>query len=541
MKLTPYTVRAVLFDFDGTLTQPGALDFVEIRRTLGCPPDQAILEFIDRLPGALARQTAHERLEAFERAGADRSVPNPGAEWIIDHIRQQGLKIGIITRNGIDQVKRAFTRFSTINMDHFDLILTRDDPVRPKPDPAGILLAARQWHLAPEDILVVGDYVFDIDAGNQAGAYTVYLKNPGVTQQITPDSDATITSLEELAPIIRLGRPLPAGKFPNDLLAGFLDDVSSDPSVVLPPGVGQDTAAVTHHGSDDLLVLKSDPITFVSDQIGYYTVLINANDLATAGARPRWLLTTLLFPLKTTPSMVLAVLYDIQSHCRMRGISLCGGHTEITDAVTRAVVSATLIGTVRKADLIDKKRIQKGDRVLLTKRIAIEGTAIMAAEFPDRLKKVGVSETEIAEAVALGSLISILEEAAIAQTYGSDVSALHDVTEGGLATALDELTVAGGHRMEIDLDRVPIHPLTRKICRALGMDPLGLIGSGSLIICCRSSVADNLAAEIRAAGIEAVCIGTVLECGHGIVARKNGRPAHWPHFQSDELTRLYGG
>ncbi len=339
-------------------------------------------------------------------------------------------------------------------------------------------------------------------------------------------------------PILRLHQPLPLGKLPNDLLHNFLAQFPiNDPALLIRPGVGEDTAAIDL-GNSEVLILKSDPITFVSEAIGDYAVLINANDIATSGAVPRWFLTTLLFPEGTTAHEIRQVMQDIQTVCTRCKITLCGGHTEITDAVRRPVVTGMLAGTVAKKDLIDKRNMQKGDRILLTKGVAVEGTAILAREFGSRLRDLGMAQTEIETCRDFLSNISILKEARRAGGPG-DITAMHDVTEGGLATAVEELSAAGQHKIRIRMDKIPLYPQTEKICRLLGIAPLGLIGSGSLLIVCKKDRSYQVEKRIRKAGIDVACIGQVLEAGQGIQAVQDAQSVPWPRFEVDELARLF--
>jgi hydrogenase maturation factor len=417
-------------------------------------------------------------------------------------------------------------------------VITRDDPVHPKPHPDGVLLAAERLQVEPETILVVGDFHFDMDAGRQAGALTALLDEGATDPDGHIDCDFRAANLTDIAKIVRNGLPLPNGKFPSDLLEEFFGHLShDDPHFLIKPGIGEDTAAIDI-SHQDTLVVTSDPITFVTDQIGTYTVLINANDIATSGAVPQWLMTTLLFPGGSTPSDIFQVMTDIDQACRAWGITLCGGHTEITDAVRRTVVVGTLGAAMERADLIDKKNMQPGDRILLTKGVAVEGTAIIAHSFAERLLNAGLSAEELAAGRELVHHISILPEAAIARDTAS-VSAMHDVTEGGLATALLELSTAGGHAIEIHLDHIPILPPTERICEALDIQPLGLIGSGSLLIVCRPAGTDSLLRAIKKQNIDVACIGEVKDPGQGIVAYQDGAPAHWPEFEVDEITRLF--
>ncbi len=337
-------------------------------------------------------------------------------------------------------------------------------------------------------------------------------------------------------------RPLPTGKLPNKLLGQFLEEFRcQDPSVLIGPDVGEDIAAVGLAG-EDTLVLKSDPITFATDAIGYYAIVVNANDLATCGARARWMLTSLLFPPGTRPIRIRQVMADLQRAALQFGVSLCGGHTEITDAVNRPVIVGQLVGTVSRAKLIDKRKMEAGDRILLTKGVAVEGTALIAREFPEKLLQLGLPQEEIEACRRFLTKpgISILREAEIAaRTHG--VTALHDVTEGGVATAIEELSAAGRHRICVYPDRIPVLEPTARICRLLKIDPLGLIGSGSLLIACNEEGHESLMHALGGAGIPVACIGKVLEEGSGVEALDGSRnqPVPWPRFETDELARLF--
>jgi hydrogenase maturation factor len=150
----------------------------------------------------------------------------------------------------------------------------------------------------------------------------------------------------------------------------------------------------------------------------------------------------------------------------------------------------------------------------------------------------GMAAKEIDRCSRFLDRISVIAEAKIAAaTLGT--SAMHDVTEGGLATALEEMSMAGRHKIRIDLDKIPVFPGTRKICGLLDIDPLGLIGSGSLLICCRKVGCEKLMADVRDAGVEIVCIGEVMDRGQGVIAYKKNRPVSWPAFEVDEITKLF--
>ena len=534
----PYRIDAVLFDFDGTLTRPGSLDFSLIKQAIGCPDDVPVLEFMAGIDDHAQRLDMARQLDRFELDGAAASQPNVGAEQLVDSIKTAGLPVGILTRNSRASVARALENFSTLGMVDIDVMVTREDPVKIKPSGEGVLLAARKMGVDPAHVLVVGDFSFDMQAGCNAGALTAYLSNGRpVPEELS--CRFVVATLMELEPILTDGVSLPAGKLPNTFLGELLERYRiEDPSVIVGPSVGEDTAAVDIDG-EKVLVLKTDPITFATESIGRYAVLINANDLATAGAEARWMLATVLLPCGFSRSQVRRIFDDLHGACTAWGITLCGGHTEITDAVCRPVVTGMMAGTITRNDLIRKHRMAPGDRVLVTKGVAVEGTAIIAAEFRDLLLEKGMTPAEIDDCSRFQSMISILPEARIAWRVGG-VSALHDVTEGGIATALTELSQAGGRGIRIRCDALPVYPETRRMGELLGIDPLGLIGSGSLLICCRPDRVDRLLSEMDKAGIMATDIGVVIEVGPGIVAAEKGSKVDWPQFDVDEITRLFG-
>jgi HAD superfamily hydrolase (TIGR01509 family) len=534
----PYRISGVLFDFDGTLTKPDALDFSVIKKIVGCPDEIPALEFIESIADSQKKAEAFNALDRFESQAAANSEPNPGAEDLIRVIHSMDIPLGLITRNSMDSVREALKNFNGIGLHDFDIVITRNDAVKPKPSPEGVLLAARKLNVDPRHILMVGDFVFDIDAGRSAGTLTALLDvNPRVDKRRL-ECDIIVSCLADLEPILAMGAPLPRGKLPNQLLEQILNGFSfEDPALLINAGVGEDIAAADI-SREEVLVLKSDPITFATDAIEQYAVLVNANDITTCGADPRWFLTTLLFPCQSSGSEIQCTVRGLSHVASKYGITLCGGHTEITDAVTRPVVVGSLAGTVRRNRLIDKKSMKTGDLLLITKSVAVEGTAIIAREMEHKLLSMGFSDADVCSCKQFLDSISIMEEARIARDIGG-VTAMHDVTEGGLAAAATELSIAGKHRIRINMDCIPVFPQTQKICDAFNISPLGLIGSGSLLICCNPDTKDDILTGIRNAGIHATCIGEVLEDGKGVEAMVGGKLGAWPEFKVDELARLF--
>jgi hydrogenase maturation factor len=332
---------------------------------------------------------------------------------------------------------------------------------------------------------------------------------------------------------------LPLGKLPPELLADLLARAPvTDPEVVQGPGVGLDCAVVEL--GEQLLVCKSDPVTFVTDQLGHYLVQVNANDLATTGARPRWLLLTLLLPEgKTTASLAEEIMGQTWTACRDLGIALIGGHSEITPGLHRPIASGTLIGVTQRGRLISPRDARAGDRLLLTKSVPIEGTAILAREFPQRLRDLLTpEELHQAQRYLFSPGISVVRDAETAIAAGR-VSAMHDPTEGGLNAALWELAEASGCSLRIDPQHVRISPLSARICRHFGIDPLATIASGALLLTAPPADARRIAAALGVAGIPCAEIGEVGP-GPAAVYRRTAsgeQPLPWP--RRDGLARVF--
>jgi hydrogenase maturation factor len=334
------------------------------------------------------------------------------------------------------------------------------------------------------------------------------------------------------------------GKLPHDLLSRVLARLGAgpaDPRVIVGPRVGEDAAVIDY--GDRLLVAKTDPITFASDLIGWYAVHVNANDIATMGAAPRWFLACLLLPHGAEESMAQGICDQTAEACRSLGVTVVGGHTEITIGLDRPILVGCMLGEVARDQLVTSAGAQPGDALLLSGGIAIEGTALLAREAPDVLTARGMDRTvvEAARDLLYSPGISVVKAAQTAISAGG-VAALHDPTEGGLATGLRELALASGVGMEIWAARIPVLPLTRQVCRALGLAPLGLIASGSLLIAARPERAGNLAAALRTAGIEAAIIGRALGAPDGLwLTDEEGRRSPLPSFDRDELARFLEG
>lgn len=333
--------------------------------------------------------------------------------------------------------------------------------------------------------------------------------------------------------------PLPTGKLPPALLAGLLAKIPRhDRRVLVGGSYGEDAAVIKFGGS--YLIAASDPVTFAAERPAWYAVQVNANDIAAMGGECRWLLATVLLPEGgADESMVEALFEELSRACQKIGVELVGGHTEVTTGLDRPIICGTMLGEAEPGRLCLKRDAREGDQLLLTKALAVEGTALIAREFSDKLtgyctkKEIQQSAKYLEEPG-----ISVVSEARTALDAGG-VHAMHDPTESGLAGALRELAEAAGLGLELELAEVPIFESTRKICSHLGLDPLGLIASGSLLIACEPAAGENIIKAVEAAGIACKKIGRLTGREAGLVEIEGGRKRELRRFERDEIVRLY--
>jgi hydrogenase expression/formation protein HypE len=333
---------------------------------------------------------------------------------------------------------------------------------------------------------------------------------------------------------------LPTGKLPLEFLADLLARVPlADPRLVMGPCPGEDVAVIDM--GDRYMVVKTDPITFATDEIGWYAVHVNANDVATSGATPLWMLATVLLPEgRTTQALVRGIFRQLQDACAELGITLVGGHTEVTHGLERPIVVGVLIGEVAREALITTAGAQVGDRVLLVNGIPIEATALIAHERADELRAKGYDEAFITR--ARGYLhdpgISVVAAARLAAGHPG-VHAMHDPTEGGLATGLHELAYAAGTGLRLEAARVPVLPEGARLCADYGLDPLGAIASGALIVSVAAEEAEGLCARYAEAGIPCAYIADLTPREEGLVLVEGGVDKPLPRFDADEITKVF--
>lgn len=322
------------------------------------------------------------------------------------------------------------------------------------------------------------------------------------------------------------------GKLDNDDLKKLVLDRLPTPDrfVISGPAIGVDCAILRF--CDGQVILSTDPITGAAADIGRLAVNIACNDIAACGIRPTALLMVVIAPPQTTREEISKLADQAASAAKKLNVSIIGGHTEISDAVTRFVVTTTAIGFTYGNQVIQASGGRAGDTIIMTKTAGLEGTAILAADHADRLASI-LTEQELKEARALINLVSVVEEGSSGGDLG--VNAMHDATEGGILGASWELAAASSLGCEIQADLIPVLPLTAKICDYLGINPLRLIASGSMII--STPDPDKLILDLKNKGILGTAIGRLTENPERIMTF-NGETLELLPPGADELYKI---
>ena len=305
------------------------------------------------------------------------------------------------------------------------------------------------------------------------------------------------------------------GKIPPELLKSlvFNNIKVRNEEVILRPEIGEDCAAIDF--GSHACVLSTDPITGAVKDAGALAIHISCNDVATSGVRPVGIMVTILAPPKTTEEDIKRVMEEAGEAASKLGVEIIGGHTEVTSAVNRIVISTTALGKAQKDRIVRSSGAKAGDDVIMTKWAGLEGTSIIASDKGKELEAVLTPE-EIESARSFIHNISVVEEGVTAGEFGA--SSMHDVTEGGILGAAWEIAESSGKGIDIYIDKIPVREVTKKICSFYGIDPYRLISSGSMLI--TASKGAELVRLLEEKGIPAVIIGRITEAGRNII--RNG-------------------
>ena len=327
--------------------------------------------------------------------------------------------------------------------------------------------------------------------------------------------------------------PLAEGKLPSELLERLLRYTSRSPLIEVGAGPGEDAAVAR---GAKRIVLAADPVTFTSERLGAYVVAVNANDIVAMGGAPVYLTTTLLLPPGITEENLEKIFSDISSACARSGLLWVGGHTEVTPAVTRAVVCGQAVGFLSGPPL-STGGARPGDHLCMTKWAGLEGSTTIARERPG--ESLSVLGREAYETV-LGWLddpgISVVTEGRLLQ--GLALTSCHDPTEGGIAMGIHEICRASGVGAVIQEESICVRDETRKLCLRFGMNALGLLGSGALLFTAAPSAAEEACQRIRNTGIPSAVIGNITRPGEGVQFESAGARSPLVFSEQDEIIKL---
>jgi hydrogenase expression/formation protein HypE len=331
---------------------------------------------------------------------------------------------------------------------------------------------------------------------------------------------------------------LPAGKLRPEILTRLLGHTSQVPEVVVGPAVGEDAAVIKQE--NHYLVITTDPITFATERCGWYSVCVNANDIAACGGTPRYYSAAIVLPEgKTSLANVEALFAEIENACREIGVLWVGGHTEISSTVNTVLVAGQMIGYVEPDHLCRSSDAKVGDVIVLVKAAAIEATAIIAIEKANEVRALhGEAILERSQNFLLEPGISIVQEGAIARNF--PVNAMHDPTEGGVITGIREICMASNCGALVKANAIPVLPETAALCYQFGLNPLGAISSGALLLTLPVHAASGLMDEYSRKGIQAEIIGEIMLPDEGLrIEEPDGKSTLLPEFVTDEITKLY--
>jgi len=311
---------------------------------------------------------------------------------------------------------------------------------------------------------------------------------------------------------------------------------TKDPDVMLGAAFGEDVALTRIGG--DILVSHVDPIVGAIGNIGWLAVHVACNDIATSGAPPRWILLLVLVPSLKDEDLLEQIMRDAERAAAQTGTAIIGGHTGYSSGLSRPLVAVTALGTASGRKLVRTRGARVGDHVLVTKGIAIEGTAILAEDFRDVALKAGLTPRDLEEAKKMTDEVSVIPEALALAEHGA--TAIHDVTRGGLLETLLEMCYLSGVGMEVETSRLPVRPVVARFAQAFRFDPLRMISSGTLA----ATVPPERVAEVKSTltkmGLLFADVGRVTG-GSGVSLLGEGGPAHFREIrcEEDELARMW--
>ncbi len=328
-------------------------------------------------------------------------------------------------------------------------------------------------------------------------------------------------------------------KFSLDVLQKYVFPYtdSSDPDVVLGAAFGEDVA-LTRIGND-ILASHVDPIVGAIGNIGWLAVHVACNDIATSGIKPRWVQLLVLVPELDDIPLLESIMQDARRAADEIGVSIIGGHTGYSAGIARPLVSVTAFGAADGITPVRTSGAQVGDRVLITKGVALEGTAILASDFVDIAWAKCLSQEEITQGASLMGDVSVVKEALAMAANG--VTAMHDVTRGGVLETLLEIAALSNAAIDVHLEDMPIPDIVKLFATVMDFDPLRMISSGTLAVTVPPEKVSAVEKALDGLGIVYAFVGEV-KAGNGVTVCGAGHEIqHYEEIrcEEDELARIW--
>jgi len=536
-------IKGIIFDLDGTIIS-SVIDFSAMKRRI----EKLAKEYNMKIPSKklpalemieiIYRKNKKNR-EKFKKqaekiiieeeiAGIEKAFSHSDMLVLLKKLKKSGIKIGIITRNCRKVTEIVIKKFSI----PYDVVLTRDDVRKVKPNIYHLKEALKKMNVKKENAVIVGDHYFDILCGKKAGILTCGIVRDGKFENLgnlTPDF--VFESGKEIEYLTGL-RKFKSGKLPSPFLEYLLKKYTSvDKNVIKGAGIGIDCAVFKV--KSNILHSKSDPIILVKEDVGFYLININANDISVSGAKPEYFLSTLVFPENVSFKEVEEVFLQISDECKKYGIKWIGGHTEISSSVKSVICSGFMLGVpVKKRE---REKIKKGDKVFIVKEAGIEGASIIVREKYEYLKKFFSEKylKKVKNSIRKPG-IGISDEGNFLWR-NFKIKLMHDPTEGGISTGLYELSKVSGRKIYIFPEKIPFYPPTVKLCKIFDLDVRGIISSGCIIGIASEKETEKMEKIYRKRKIKFSVIGEIKEAGYGVFT-ENGIP--FVKFEKDEIIRL---
>jgi HAD superfamily hydrolase (TIGR01549 family) len=537
-------MEGVIFDFDGTIVEL-SIDFKRIKekilnaakkRNLKIPeknyPILEILEKIRKLNKEKGEEfylTGHKILREEEIRACEKTRPKEGAVELIEKLKENGIKVGIITRNCKDVVYKVVNKFNI----QYDVILTRDDVEKVKPDPLHIKKVLEKLNLKKGKVLIVGDHPFDVRCGKKLNLITCGILSEYIREEdfIKEKADFILDDIREIEYVVSL-KGFPCGKLPNKFLRYLLEKYTSK-DIFVSPGIGIDCAIFKF--DEKYIYAKTDPITLTSKDIGFYLVNINVNDISVMGGVPLYFLCCLFFPEGTKFNEIEYVFSQISKECKKFNIKWIGGHTEIIPDIKNVIAVGFTIG--KKIRKIKFEKVIPEDIVFLVNEIGIEGASIIAREKHEELKKYFSEKylNKIKNSIKNPGISVFKETKKLWENL--KIKYMHDPTEGGISTGLYEISESKNIGLLIDLKKLKFYKPIIKFCKILNLNPLGIISSGCIIGIISKKHEKKLIDFCRKNKIKFEIIGKIIK-RKGVFYKVNDKIEKLPKFQRDEINNL---